>query len=81
MHIYSSLAYMDTYSSSSFDSVRFIIVEHQERYFSFMDMKIIEERAFNLDPDKHSDIHVVLKKYKLTYLNRQIQLMAKKLVL
>lgn len=72
---------MDTYSSSSFDSVRFIIVEHQERYLSFMDMKIIEERDFNLDLDKHSDNHVVLKKHKLTYLNNQIQLVAKKLVL
>ncbi|KAI5428235.1 hypothetical protein KIW84_033293 [Lathyrus oleraceus] len=43
--------------------------------------KIIKERAFNLHPDQHHDIHAVLKHHKLTYLNSQIQPAIKDLVL
>lgn len=64
---------MDTSSSSSFDYVRFISVEHQERYFSLLDKKIIEDKAFNQHPGEHSDIYRTLKKHKLTYLSSQIQ--------
>lgn len=55
---------MDTYSFSSFSSFRFIYAEHQERYFSLVDMKNIEERAFNLHPDEHPNILATLKKHK-----------------
>lgn len=59
----------------------FISTEHKERYFSLLDRKIIEERAFNLHPDQYHDIHVILKQNKLTYLNSQIQSVAKEMVL
>lgn len=48
---------------------------------SLLDMKFIKERAFNIHPDQHHDIHVVLKNYKRTYLNSQIQPVAKEMVL
>lgn len=72
---------MEFSPSFSFDSVRFTSTEHEERYYSLMNRKIIEERAFDMHPDKHHEIHSILKKHKLTYLNRKIQLMAKELVL
>lgn len=68
---------MDTSFYSSHDFDRFTSTKHEERYFSLLDRKIIKERAFNL----HPDIHVILKKHKLTYLNSQIQPVAKELML
>lgn len=72
---------MATSYSSSHDSNRFISVEHEERYFSLLDRKIIDERPFNLHPDQQLNIYVVLKKHKLTYLNSQIHHVDKELVL
>ena len=46
-----------------------------------LDRKIIEKRAFELHLYEHPDIHVVIKKHKLIYLNSQIQQVAKELVL
>lgn len=43
--------------------------------------KIIKEITFNLHPEQHSNNHDVLKCHKLTYLNNQIQPMAKEMVL
>lgn len=64
-----------------FDSVRLTSAEHEERYYSLMDRKIIEERAFDMHPDEHHEINSILKIHKLPYLNRHIQSMAKELVL
>ncbi|KAI5396082.1 hypothetical protein KIW84_062324 [Lathyrus oleraceus] len=72
---------MATSSSSSHDSDRVFSAEHAERIMSFLYRKIIEERAFNLHLDQHHDIHDILKKHKLTYLNNHIQPLAKELVL
>lgn len=46
-----------------------------------MERKIIEDKAFNMHPDEHPNIHNILKKHKLTYLNSQIHPVAKELVL
>lgn len=72
---------MDTFSSSSYDSDKFTSAEQQERYFPLLDRNIIEQRAFNLHPDQHPEIHVIMTKHKLTYLNSHIQPVAKELVL
>lgn len=55
--------------------------EHQERFYSLNDRKVIEGRAFNLYLDEHHEIHSMLKKHKLTYSNSQVQPVAKDLVL
>lgn len=72
---------MDSSFSSSLDSLRFLSVEHQERHYSLVDKKIIEDMAFNQHPYEHPKIHNTLKKHKLRYPNRQIQLVAKDLVM
>lgn len=41
---------------------------------------IMEEKTFNLSPNEYHEIHQVLKKYKLTYLNRKIHLFSQDMV-
>ena len=75
---------MVTFSSSSSSSHGYNMLfsaEHEGRYMSLLDKKIVEERDVNLHSDQHHEIHVVLKQHKLTYLNSQIQPVAKELVL
>lgn len=72
---------MDASSSLSYDANGFTSAESQDMHFSLLVRKIIEERAFNLRPNKHPDIYVVMKKNKFTYRNSQIQPVAKGMVL
>lgn len=54
---------------------------HAERFRILSERKIIEERVWNLQPDQLHKVNEVLIKHKLTYLNQQIQPVARNLVL
>ncbi|CAI8606892.1 unnamed protein product [Vicia faba] len=60
---------------------RFRSEVHAEQFRELMTQNVIEEKSWVLNQDELLEVTVILKKQKLTYLNKNIQLVAKELVM
>ncbi|CAI8598014.1 unnamed protein product [Vicia faba] len=68
-------------SAKDYDSDRFRSVFHQERFKSLKSRYINNERGWKLEPDQLLEVHEVLAKHKLNFLNDQLWPVAQDLVL